>query len=261
MEKPVEALLDQEGGDAARAGVRIGLGIDHQHVGIGPVGDPHLAAVQHVAVAALLGARAHAHHVGAGARLAHRQRADMLAGDQLRQIAPLLRLGAVAADLVDAEIGMRAVGQPDRGRGAADLLHRHDMLEIAHAGAAVFLLDGDAEHAERAELAPEVGGEVVVAVDGGGARRDLVGGEGLDLVAQHVGGLAEVEVQAGQAVWQRRHQVSLCRLDGLDHLEAFELRMPEIEAAVLSGIAVCAAECLRSRPCLEVVLVAPDRVR
>ena len=33
----LEALLDQERGDAARAGVRIGLGIDHQRVGLGPL--------------------------------------------------------------------------------------------------------------------------------------------------------------------------------------------------------------------------------
>jgi len=39
----------------------------------------------------------------------------MLAGNQLWQIFPLLRLIAVAADLVDAEVGMRAIGKPDRG--------------------------------------------------------------------------------------------------------------------------------------------------
>ena len=79
------------------------------------------------------------------------------------------------------------------------------MFQIAHAGAAVFLLDRDAEQAELAELAPEVHREGVVAVDRGGARRDLVGGERLDRAAQHVGGLAEVEVQAGQPVRYRRH--------------------------------------------------------
>ena len=47
----------EEGGDAARAGVRIGLGVDDQRVGVGAVGDPHLGAVEHVAVAALLGAQ------------------------------------------------------------------------------------------------------------------------------------------------------------------------------------------------------------
>ena len=79
---PAKPLLDQEGGDAARPGLRVGLGIDHQHVGIRPVGDPHLGAVQHVAVAALLRAQPHAHHVRPGAGLAHRQRADMLAADR-----------------------------------------------------------------------------------------------------------------------------------------------------------------------------------
>ena len=44
-------------------------------------------------------------------------------------------------------------------------------------GAAVFLLDGDAEDAERAHLAPQIRREFVDAVDLGGARRDLVRGE------------------------------------------------------------------------------------
>ena len=38
---------------------RVRLGVDHQRVGIGTVGDPHLAAVEHIAVAALLGAELH----------------------------------------------------------------------------------------------------------------------------------------------------------------------------------------------------------
>ena len=53
-----------------------------------------------------------------------------------------------------------------------------------------------------AELAPQVHRERIVAVDLRGARRDLVGGEGLDRGAQHVGRLAEVEIQAGQTVRQ-----------------------------------------------------------
>ena len=69
------------------------------------------------------------------------------------------------------------------------------MLEIAHAGAAILLLDGDAEQAEVAELAPEVHGEFVGAVDLGGARRDLGVGEFRHPLAQHVGGLAELEVE------------------------------------------------------------------
>ena len=90
---------------------------------------------------------------------------------------------------------MRAVGQADRGRGARHFLHREDMLEIAEAGAAIFLLDRDAVQAERADLRPEVARELVGAVDLGGARRDLVGGEVGDRLADGVGGLAEVEIE------------------------------------------------------------------
>ena len=110
----------------------------------------------------------------------------MLAGDELRQVLALLRLVAVAADLIHAQVGVGAVGQADRRRGAADLLHRDDVGEIAHAGAAVFLFDGDAEQAEVAELAPQVHGKLVAAVDLRRARRDLGGGELLHGVAQHV---------------------------------------------------------------------------
>ena len=56
-----------------------------------------------------------------------------------------------------------------------------------------------------AELRPEVAREIVVAVDLGGARRDLVGGEAAHGVAQHVDGLAEVEVEARKPVRKRGH--------------------------------------------------------
>ena len=71
------------------------------------------------------------------------------------------------------------------------------MLEIAHAGAAVFLLDRDAEQAERR---PSCGhrssGNSLFAVDLGGARRDLVGGETRAPFAQHVGCLAQAEIES-----------------------------------------------------------------
>jgi hypothetical protein len=105
-----KALLDEEGRDAAGTGVRVGLGVDHQGVSDGAVGDPHLRAVEDVGIAALVGAGLHRHHVGAGAGLGHGEGADMLAGDELRQELPLLRLAAVAADLVDGEIGVGAIG-------------------------------------------------------------------------------------------------------------------------------------------------------
>ena len=198
--EPLEPLLHDEGGDAPGAGVGVGLGVDHQGIGRGAVGDPHLGAVEHVAVALPVGAQAHGDHVGAGAGLAHGQGADALAADQPGQVGALLRRGAVAADLVDAEVGMGPVAEPHRGRGAADLLHRHHVLQIAHAGAAQVLLDGDAEQAQVPHLAPQIGGEFVVAVDPRGARGDFPAGEAAHGPAQHVGRLAKAEVQAGEVV-------------------------------------------------------------
>src|SRR5829696_150448 len=99
----------------------------------------------------------------------------MLARDQLGQILPLLRLIAVAADLVDAEVGMRAVGQAYRRRRPRKLLDRDAVLEIAEPASAILLLDGDAVQAELADPGPEIARELIA----------LVG----------VGGFAEIEIE------------------------------------------------------------------
>ena len=161
-EKPGHRLLDDEGGDAARARVRIGLGVDHQRVGVRPVGDPHLGAVEHVAVVVLFGAQPAARRRRSRRRIpTWRARRPVRPSTEPGRYFCLLLRRAPAVDLVDAEIGMRAVGQADRGRGARNLLHRDDMGEIAHAGAAVIRIGGDAEQAERAEFLPQMRGEFV----------------------------------------------------------------------------------------------------
>ena len=198
--KTLEALFDDERRDAAGAGGAVGLGVDHQRVGERAVGDPHLGAVENVAVALLVGAGAHRHHVGARPRLRHRQRADVFARDQLGQVFALLGLGAVAAELVDAEIGMGAVGQAHRRARARDLFHRHAMGEIAEPRPAVLLLDGDAMQAERAHLRPQVARKCVAAVDLVGAGGDLVLGEAADRLAQHVHLGAETEVKTSPGI-------------------------------------------------------------
>ena len=90
---------------------------------------------------------------------------------------------------------MGAVGEADRAARARHFLHRHAMLEIAEAEPAIFLRRGDPVQAERPHLRPEVAGKEVVAVDRRGARGDLLLGEGPGAVADHVGALAEVEVE------------------------------------------------------------------
>jgi len=121
----------------------------------------------------------------------------VFAAHQLGQVLLLLRVIAVAVDLVHAQVGVRAVRQAHRGRCARNLFHGHDVGQVAQLGAAVLLLHRHAVQAEVAELLPEVVREQVVAVDVGGAGGDLVGGEVLDRAAQRVDGLAQVEVQAG----------------------------------------------------------------
>ena len=91
---------------------------------------------------------------------------------------------------------MRAVAEADRGRGARDFLLRHDMLEIAEAKPAIFLLDGDPVEPELAHLRPQVAREFVLLVDLGGDRRDLVAREPLGRVADRVGHFAEVEFKS-----------------------------------------------------------------
>ena len=193
VRETLHALLDDEGGHAARAGRAVrGAHVDDQHVGIRTVGDPHLGAVGDPASPLLLGAAGHrADHVGTGARLAHRQRADPFAAAQLRQVLLLLRLAGVVGDVLHAQVRVRAVGQADRAGGARDFLHRDHVREIAQVRAAVFARHGDAEQAHLAELLPQVGRERVVVVDQVRARRDLRVRERAHGLAQQVDVFAE----------------------------------------------------------------------
>lgn len=75
----------------------------------------------------------------------------MLTRDQLCRISPLLRLGAIATDLIDAEIGVRPVGETDRSRGPGDLSLCHEMPEVSHTGTTPFRLNRDAERTEVVE--------------------------------------------------------------------------------------------------------------
>ena len=119
----------------------------------------------------------------------------MLAGDELGEIFRLLRVAAPAADLVDAEVGVGAIGQADRSGGARDFLLCDYMVEIAEAKAAPFLLDRDPVQAKGSHLRPQVAGEPILGVDFGGQRRDLVSGEACGAFADHVGGFAQGEIE------------------------------------------------------------------
>ena len=201
MAETGHALFDDERGDAARPGCRIGFGVDHQHVGIAAIGDPHLAAVEDETVACRFGAQLHADHVAAGIGLGHGQCADTGTGDQAGQVAGFLGGSAMAADLVDTQVGMGAVGECHRSRGPADLFHGDNMGQIAHAAAAVGLVHGDAEQSHVAEPGPQVGRKLVGTVNVGSTGGDFGFGKGPDCVAQGSKVFA-------QQVWQRVHAMS-----------------------------------------------------
>ena len=108
----------------------------------------------------------------------------MLPAHELRQIALALRLVAVEPQLVHAQVGMRAVGESHRARGARDLLHADDVREVAESGAAEALRHGDAEQPLPAERRPQVARKLVAAID--------LGGHGRDLTARQIaGGVAD----------------------------------------------------------------------
>ena len=77
------------------------------------------------------------------------------------------------------------------------------MREIAHAGAAIVRVGGDAEQAELAEFLPELRRELVGLVDVGGERRDRLLRETLHHVAQRIDVLTQPEIHR-----MRVHRVS-----------------------------------------------------
>ena len=101
----VSSLRDDEGGDAAVAGVLVGLGVDRVPVGVAAVGDEALRAVDHVLVALPDGGRAHARHVRAGVGLGQAEGGEL---GLLGEHAEVLRL--------DLAPSRRAAPAPRRAR-------------------------------------------------------------------------------------------------------------------------------------------------
>src|SRR6185312_10864787 len=98
----------------------------------------------------------------------------MLARDQFGEETLLLLVTAVSTDLIDAEIGVRAVAQSHRRRRAAYLFDGNDMFEIAEPCSAIFFLGRDAVQAQVAHSRPQLPWETIGLVDLGGDRRHLL---------------------------------------------------------------------------------------
>jgi hypothetical protein len=152
-EAPSVVGLDHHQRDALGTLLRIGLGDDHDQVGVLAVGDEGLGAVENVTIALFHRGGAHVLQVGAGARLAHRDGADHLAARQLRQPALLLLLGAEPPDVGRDDAGMQRRAEAVEAAEAVGAVD-DGLVRKAAAGAAVFLRDHRAQQARLPGLGP-----------------------------------------------------------------------------------------------------------
>ena len=114
----VSSLGTTKGGDAAMAGVLVGLGVDRVPVGVAAVGDEALRAVDDVLVALPDRGRAHARDVRAGVRLGQAEGGELRLLDQASRGTPLLisseppsNTGAAASSLAPSVVAIAAQPQ------------------------------------------------------------------------------------------------------------------------------------------------------
>ena len=154
--------VDQQVGQpAVPVGVRVGADDEDAPVGDVRVGRPHLLAVDHPLVAVQLGPGAGAGQVGAGAGLGEALAPHLLAGEQRRQEARLLLLGAPGQD---RRAGHAQADDPEVARGVrAGRLLQVDALEGGRQSQpAVLRRPGDAGVARGGQLRRPVPPEVEV---------------------------------------------------------------------------------------------------
>src|ERR1035441_4667207 len=149
--------LGQQDADAGMPwlGGRVGLAEQRGHLRVPGVGDPHLAAVDHVVVTVATGRRAHRLEVGAAAGLGERHRAPDLPGRHLREQPLTLLLGAELSD----ELGDDAVPAHRSGQAHPAARELGGDVDVAPGGdrsPAVFLRDGRPEDAELLHLVNEL---------------------------------------------------------------------------------------------------------
>ena len=156
-EARVVALDDEAAHDTVK------LGPDDGNICDGAVGDPHLGAVEQVAVVGGFGSRHHAAGVRAVVGLSEAETADEFALRHTRQVALLLRLAAEGVDRVHAQRALHRDEAANRRVAALDLLADESVGDVAHTGTAV-AVEVAAQHSHRAEFGYQFGGKACFAV-------------------------------------------------------------------------------------------------
>ena len=157
----LHALFQDEAADFV---LGLGLGPDHEDVGDGRVGDPHLGALEEVAAVDLAGPGLHAAGIRAVVRLGQAEAADQLAGRQARQVLAALRLAAIGVDGVHDQAGLDAHGRAVAAVDPLDFARHQAVADVVDPGAAVVLGQGRAQEAQRAHLGHDLPVEALVAV-------------------------------------------------------------------------------------------------
>ena len=155
------------------------------------MGDPGLVADDLVDVALARRAGAQTGEVGAIVRLGEDGGGQDFAGRDLGQIFLLLLLRAADEDQFAGDLRARAE-RADADVGARQLLGDDAHGDLAHAGAAIFLGNGEAEHAHLGKAGDDLERDVVVLqMPFMGMGRHIVGGEFVHLAADGLQRLVE----------------------------------------------------------------------
>src|SRR5215831_16174064 len=171
------ALLDEKRRDARRALAAIGARGEHDHAGHRAVRDVDLGAIHPPAVLLTHGSGLRAGSVRARVGLGETEGAENFSLCETRHEAALLLFGAGVEDGRGPERDVRGEGNPGRGAGRRDLLHRDQVRARVEPGPPVFLREGQTEKAQFRHLTEGLVRELARAIDGSRARRHHFGGE------------------------------------------------------------------------------------
>ncbi|MNM78819.1 hypothetical protein D3C81_907370 [compost metagenome] len=203
--------FDQEERQLAVAGVAVSARHHDAEVGEHAVGDPQLAAVEHVAVAALVGAGLDLGHVGADVRLRDRHEGLALIAQQRAHETFLLRFGAVGVD--DARDDVQPVEQDaQRQPAVAGFFHHHGPGQVVQAQAAVGLRQVAAEVAEIGQARQRLVRKALFLLRLVDARGDVFLQVAADVVAQQLlAGIQAIDVDIGINHSGLRSRTGWCR--------------------------------------------------
>lgn len=126
--------------------------------------DPHLRAINQVPAVHLLGRCLHGDDITPRRVLTHRQAANLLPRNQPREVLLLLLVIAVEHQLVDTQLAVRRIAQPNAPARPTQLLHDNTVCLVSHGQATVLLRRRYTEEPSLTELLPHVVGERIVAV-------------------------------------------------------------------------------------------------